>query len=63
MLALQYAKKLFARHLPIASVHITSIHIAIIHIVSIHIAIIRITSINGVVTVMVSRMDIANGGL
>lgn len=53
MLALQYATKLFAGHLPVASVHITSIIIVIIRRVIIHIA-----SINCVVTVMVSKMGL-----
>jgi len=43
MLALQYAKKLFAGHLPVANIHIV---------------IIRIVSINCVVTVMVSKMGL-----
>jgi len=59
MLALQYAKKVFAGHAPVAIVHITSIQFIIIIVIIrrffIHIP---IAIMNCVVTVMVSKMGL-----
>jgi len=58
MLALQYAKKVFAAHAPVASVHITSIQFIIIVIIRRFFIHIHIAIMNCVVTVMVSKMGL-----